>query len=79
MHHAEVLDGRGLDNTQWESVLVVGRQQCAQLGIFGKTFFCQYLPQKHNCQAWLLLISAQISKFNYQILNSEIKGAELTL
>ena len=45
MHHAEVVGGRGLDNTQWESVLVVGRQQCAQLGIFGKTLFCQYLPQ----------------------------------
>ena len=45
MHHAEVLGGRGLDNTQWESVPVVGGQQCAQLGIFGKTFFSQYLPQ----------------------------------
>ena len=31
------------------------------------------------CQAQLLLFSAQISKLNYQGLNSETKGAELTL
>ena len=30
-----------------------------------------------NCQARLLLISAQISKFHSQSLNSETKGAEL--
>ena len=31
------------------------------------------------CQAWLLLIFAQNSKFHSQSLNSETKGAELTL
>ena len=33
----------------------------------------------HNCQARLLLISAQMSKFLSQSLNTERKGAELTL
>ena len=32
-----------------------------------------------NCQAWLLLFSAHISKLISQGLNSETKGAELTL
>ena len=32
-----------------------------------------------NCQARLLLISAQISNFHSQSLNSETEGAELML
>ena len=32
-----------------------------------------------NCRARLLLLFAQVSKFNSQSLNSETKGAELTL
>ena len=32
-----------------------------------------------NCQARLLLVFAPISKLNSQSLNSETKGAELTL
>ena len=38
-----------------------------------------YSPFLTNCQARLLLISAKISKFHSQSLNSETKGAELTL
>ena len=46
-----------------------------------------YMQQKYklrpqtstNCQARLLLLSAKISEFNFQSLNSETKGAELTL
>ena len=37
------------------------------------------LGKSANCQARLLLFSAQISKLNSQGLNSETKGAELTL
>ena len=37
-------------------------------------------PDKGDfCQARLLLISAKISKFHSESLNSETKGAELTL
>ena len=35
--------------------------------------------QQTYCQAWLMLVSDQISKYKSQSLNSETKGAELTL
>ena len=36
-------------------------------------FEIQTLQLCTDCQAWLLLITAQISKFNYQSLNLETK------
>ena len=44
----EAKTARRMTNAQWESVIVVGGQQFAELAIillFGKTFFFQYFPQ----------------------------------
>ena len=40
---------------------------------------CGFEFQQNYCRARLLLLFAQVSKFSSQSLNSDMKGAELTL
>ena len=50
-----------------------------QIGLDLQNEVLEHAIKIKDCQARLLLISAQISKFHSQSLNSEMKGAELML
>ena len=70
---------------RWECTINIQLKFPAELILFIKGNPLELADGSQNpmlivhCQAQLLLISAQISKFHSQSLNSETKGAELTL